>query len=108
MRFSVSLTAAAAIASGLAVAPQVASAAPPRVLPQECNAVAAKVGQAKTWQALFWAQRRDDFGHLEETFSAPCFTSASTCKAWLYWQQTDWPEPGQINIKYCKAGRPYG
>jgi hypothetical protein len=107
MRLSMSLLAATVVFGGLA-APQLAFAAPPRVPPGECNAVTAKVGQPKVWQAVFWAERQDDFGHVERTLSAPCFTTQATCKAWLYWQQTDWPESGQLSVRYCKIGRPYG
>jgi hypothetical protein len=104
-----SLAAAATLAAGAAIAPQYASAAnvPPRVQGQNCNAVAAKVGQAKTWQAVYWGWRRDIFDrHNEQSLQAPCFTTQASCKAWLFWAQTDYPN--EIVIHFCKAGRPYG
>jgi hypothetical protein len=109
MRTIVSLAAAATFALSTAAVPTFANAAntPPRVLGQNCAVVAAKVGKAKTWQAVYWGWRRDIFDrHNEQSLQAPCFTTQASCKAWLYWAQTDYPN--EIVIHFCKSGQPYG
>jgi hypothetical protein len=110
MRKVMSILAAAGIAAGLfASATATASAQSgqryPRVAPENCGAVASRLGPGQTWQAMFWGQKQDDFGHWEEIFVAPCFSSHAKCFAWLYWAQSDWPDhqpPGR-----CRTGLPY-
>jgi hypothetical protein len=85
--------------------PLPASASPPRVQPIACPAAVAKVGRAHVWQAVFWAQRKDDFGNPEEILAAPCFTTAASCNAWLYWAQSDWTD--RLSVRYCAPGMPY-
>jgi hypothetical protein len=96
----------AATVLATAAMPQTALArAHPRVQPSDCGYLAAKVGPAKVWQASFWGQRLDDFGHWEFILVAPCFAKETTCVDWLYWAQSDWPDhqaPGR-----CKKGMPY-
>ncbi len=106
MRVLSSSLVAVAGALGVSVAPEVVSAkTPPRVAPGNCGAVAARVGPAKTWQAVFWGRRHDLFDHSQQTFVTACFTTQASCKAWLYWEQTDWPTP--VVVRYCKIGMPY-
>jgi hypothetical protein len=112
MRVLSSVVAAAVVAFGMTVVPPLALAAgpyrpaPPRVEGMSCPAAFAKVGRAKTWQALYWGWRRDIFDRHDEQFmQAPCFTSQASCKAWLYWAQTDYPH--QNVTKFCKPGAPY-
>jgi hypothetical protein len=104
-----SAAAAAALLLGTTMGGPAALAAktPPRVHGMSCVAAAAKVGPAKTWQATYWGWRRDIFDrHNEQFLQSPCFTTQATCKAWLYWAQTDFPN--EIVIKFCKQGQPYG
>lgn len=112
MRVTLSLATAALVAFGVTMTPPLAIAAgpyrppPPRVEGMSCAAAIAKVGRAKTWQALYWGWRRDIFDrHDEEFMQAPCFTTQASCKAWLYWAQTDFPNETQM--KFCKPGVPY-
>lgn len=107
MRTLLSTAVSATFAIGALAAPDVSLAkTPSHVPPGNCPAVAAKVGPAKTWQAVFWGKRRDLFDHPQETFVTACFTTQANCKAWLYWEQTAWPMP--IVVRYCKIGMPYG
>ena len=109
MRTVISVAAAVTMAIGVTSAPPIALAAktPPRVQGLNCAATAAKVDRAKTWQALYWGWRRDIFDrHNEEFMQAPCFTTQASCKAWLWWAQTDYPN--EIVIHFCKTGQPYG
>jgi hypothetical protein len=68
-----------------------AYAQPPRVEGQNCSALIAKIGPAKTWRTTFWGQRRNTFDRYDDYSATYCFTSEKQCKAWLYWIQTDWP-----------------
>ena len=108
MRKTMRLIGATAMAFATVAAPHWAAAATdryPHTVPQDCGYLAAKLGPSKVWQAQFWAQRVDDFGHIERLFVAPCFASQANCVAWLYWAQSDWPDhlaPGR-----CKTGMPY-
>jgi hypothetical protein len=89
-----------------AATPQTALArSHPRVQALNCSYAAAKVGPGKVWQASFWGQRLDDFGHWEFIMVAPCFTKLTTCEDWLYWAQSDWPDHQQPGR--CKQGMPY-
>jgi hypothetical protein len=108
MRTLSSLLAAAGLVVGMAsVPPALAANTPPRVQGQNCDAVAARVGKAKTWQATYWGWRMDIFDrHTEQFLQSPCFTTQATCKAWLYWAQIDYPN--EIVMKFCKQGQPYG
>jgi hypothetical protein len=108
MRIVSSLTAVAAVLAALAATPPVAEAkTPPRVMGLSCPAAAAKVGQARMWQASYWGWRLDVFErHRETLLASPCFTSQTSCKAWLYWAQIDYPN--EIVMKFCKTGQPYG
>jgi hypothetical protein len=109
MRVLSSIVAASALLTGLASASPIALAAnvPPHVQGQNCAVVAAKIGKAKTWQASYWGWRVDIFErHTEQFLQSPCFTTQASCKAWLYWAQTDYPN--EIVMKFCKKGQPYG
>ena len=89
-----------------AAMPQGSPPAYARVEPGDCGALVAKYGRSKVWQASFRGHRGGDgFYPLEWTFVQPCFATQRTCVAWLYWEQSDWPEhdaPGR-----CRQGAPY-
>jgi hypothetical protein len=74
-----------------------AEAAPARVAAYSCGALSAQIGPAKVWRTQFEGYRPSPFDffrnhkRMDRYAAAPCFRTQSTCKAWLYWAQTDWP-----------------
>jgi hypothetical protein len=73
-------------------APPVAMAAqPPRVAAQSCGYLAGTIGARNVWHTWFQGSRKPLFGPPEWYTASPCFKTQATCKAWLYWAQTDWP-----------------
>jgi hypothetical protein len=90
----------------LAGAGQRAEAAqPPRVPAYDCGYLANTRGPANVWQTLFRGQRETLFGPDNHYWAAPCFKTQATCKAWLYWAQSDWPKLN--SFQPCRKGIPY-
>ena len=90
----------------LAGAGQRAEAAqPPRVPAYDCGYLANSKGAANVWQVWFRGQRPVPLGPDEHYTAAPCFTSEATCKAWLYWAQSDWPNVS--TFQPCRKGIRY-
>lgn len=84
-------------------APHPASAAqPPRVAAESCNSLAATIGPHNVWRTWFTGSRERLFGEPEWYTASPCFRTQATCKAWLYWAQTDWPR--QNTFRPCRKG----
>jgi hypothetical protein len=110
MRIFAAVGAALTICLGVAssATPSLAANPPPRVQGMNCVDAAAKVGHAKTWQALYWGWSENELdSRLNDQFlQAPCFTTLASCKAWLYWAQVDYPNA--IQMQFCKQGQPYG
>ena len=87
--FAAAIGAAAMAAVTMPVVP--AQAAPPRVEGYSCSALTASVGPGKVWRTSFRGEKRDMFDFYLPYSASPCFTSQQTCKAWLYWAQSDYP-----------------
>jgi len=117
MRAFVTTLAAAAIAAGtIAMATLPASAAVggalgslrPAVQPQDCGALAARLGPSKVWQASFEVNfPGDNFDPPEFVNTQPCFASYKDCFNWLYNAQSNYPSQDQ-DVGFCKRGMPYG
>ena len=82
-----------------------AEAAPPRVEPLDCGALAASIGPAKVWQTWFRGEQKPLFGPRDTYSAAPCFKTEAACKAWLYWAQSDWSL--YSTFQPCRKGLPY-
>ena len=67
-----------------------AEAAPPRVKASSCRALAASTPKSQIWWSQFYGEKSGLF-RREWHSATGCFKSQATCKAWLYWQMTDWP-----------------
>jgi hypothetical protein len=104
-RMMAGLAAVAAISGAFALIDTAEAASPPRVDAYDCRYVAATKGPANTWQTWFRGSRENLFGPDDHYTATPCFTSQASCKAWLYWAQTDWPK--QNNFKPCRKGLGY-
>jgi len=110
MRSLVATVAAAAVTAAMFVSLQspATAAQRPRVQPGDCQALQAKLGRAKVWQAAIQAYfPGDNFDPPRSIDAAPCFASYNDCFNWLYWAQTDWPSPTQNFVGFCKRGMPY-
>ena len=100
----VAATTFVAAASPAAITPP--GAPYPRVQPMACAALTAKLGPGKIWHTWFQGQRDTptDNGNVTSIydFDDPCFASLESCKAWLYWAQTDWPD--MMQFQRCHQG----
>ncbi len=104
MTYRVALAGTLAVA--LAVLSPPARAAPPlRVTGYECRALAASTPKSGIWWAAFYGERVGAFDMREWTHQVRCFKNEAACKAWLYWEQSDWPNLNQVNR--CRRGLPY-
>ena len=102
------LVVAATFSAVAAPAPNTPPGAPyPRVQGGDCTALKAKLGANAVWHTWFKGQLDtpgDSNGNLSSIYyyDDPCFASLETCKAWLYWAQTDWPD--MMQFQRCREG----
>ena len=80
------------------------AAPPPRVKATSCRSLEASRPASQIWWAAFYGERTGFFDNKEIHHAVGCFTSQATCKAWLYWQQTDWPLMNSVT--WCRRGLP--
>jgi hypothetical protein len=81
-----------------------AGAAPPRVAALSCKALARSTPRSQIWWSHFYGERSGLF-RPEWHSATGCFKSQANCKAWLYWQMTDWPL--EMRWSACRRGLPY-
>lgn len=67
-----------------------ADAAPPRVKASSCGALAASMPKSQIWWSQFYGEKSGLF-RREWHSARGCFKTQASCKAWLYWEMTDWP-----------------
>jgi len=94
----------ALLLSTLAVATMPAGAAPARVTALSCKTLAKSMARNQIWWSHFYGERSGLF-RREWHSATGCFKSQANCKAWLYWQMTDWP----LDMRWsaCRRGLPY-
>jgi hypothetical protein len=102
MRLVAAVLAIGIIFSGLA--PGAEAAQPPRVQAYSCSYLVA-TRASHIWQTWFTGARRDLWDHYDTYTAAPCFTGEASCKAWLYWAQSDWPD--RNTFRPCRRGLVY-
>lgn len=81
------------------------AAPPPRVDGYACRTLKASMPVADIWSAAFYGGRVRPFNQIEYTHQVRCFRTEASCKAWLYWIQTDWRETNMV--RRCRVGKPY-
>ena len=70
-----------------------AATTPPRVEGYSCSAMLSSLPPSKVWRTSFRGHKRDlNTGFFWPHAATACFTSQKDCKAWLYWEQSDWPD----------------
>jgi hypothetical protein len=81
-----------------------AEAAPPRVAALSCKALAKTTPRSQIWWSYFYGEKSGLF-RREWHSATGCFKSQANCKAWLYWQMTDWP----LDMRWtaCRTGLPH-
>ena len=81
------------------------AATPPRVNGYACKALTASMPAGSIWSAAFFGSRIGPFDRRERTHQVRCFKTDASCKAWLYWMQSDWRDDNLV--RRCRVGNPY-